>query len=56
MLFVLVCLSVSPGLPLEEYDTQIPGHYLNSFLIEVDSQETAESVAKDNGFELVEKV
>lgn len=56
LLSLFVCLSVSPGLPLDEYDNQIPGHYLNSFLIEVDNQETAEFVAKDNGFELVEKL
>ncbi|XP_053396532.1 PC3-like endoprotease variant B [Mercenaria mercenaria] len=56
LLAVFVCLSMSQGLPLDKYDNQIPGHYLNSFLVEVDSLETAESVARDNGFELVEKI
>ncbi|KAL4233860.1 hypothetical protein ACF0H5_008536 [Mactra antiquata] len=56
ILLLGVCLSVSPGLPLDEYDTQIPGHFLNTFLIEVDNADTAARVAQDNGFRVLRQI
>lgn len=52
----LVFLSATPGHPLSETDHRDSGQYLNMFLIEVEDQETAERVARDNGFVFVEKV
>lgn len=62
VIWMLMCMSASPGhplsenTPLSEYDRQDPGHYLNMFLVQVDDQQTAERVARDNGFVLVEKL
>ncbi|XP_060562686.1 neuroendocrine convertase 1-like isoform X2 [Ruditapes philippinarum] len=58
VLALCMCLSVSEGLPYndDEYDNQMPGNYLNRFLVQTDSWETAQNVARDNGFELVEKI
>ncbi|XP_052809848.1 PC3-like endoprotease variant B [Mya arenaria] len=49
---LIVCLSVAPALPTMEFDPQDPGHFLNLFLIEVADSQTAERVARDNGFQL----
>lgn len=53
---ILACVVISPAFPLEEQDSQIPGHFLNSFLIETDSLGTAETVAKEHGFMFIEKL
>ncbi|XP_052232928.1 PC3-like endoprotease variant B [Dreissena polymorpha] len=49
-LMLSVCLSLIPGLPTTPSDTQAPGYFLNTFLVQVEDRQTAERVARDNGF------
>ena len=51
-----VCLCAIPALPLETQDVQDPGHFLNSFLIQVDKREIAEQVAAEHGFMILDEV
>jgi len=52
----LSLLALTPALPTLTLDPQDPGHYLNLFLVETSDEETAERVARDNGFVVDEKV
>ncbi|KAL3883504.1 hypothetical protein ACJMK2_029761 [Sinanodonta woodiana] len=54
---ILLCnLSISSKPSEEEANLRQPGHYINSFLIEVEKRDIAESVAREHGFKIVEEI